>query len=38
MVVPNSNPLEKKLFKLMADKDKLEMQINGLGEILAQVR
>lgn len=38
MVVPNSNPLETKLFKLMSDKDKLESQISTYGEILAQVR
>ncbi|GBP04731.1 26S proteasome non-ATPase regulatory subunit 9 [Eumeta japonica] len=36
MVVPNSNSLETKLFKLMADKEKLESQINNYGEILAQ--
>ena len=37
MVVPNSNPLETKLFQLMADKQKLESQINAFGDILAQV-
>lgn len=37
MVVPNSNPLETKLFKLMSDKDKLETQINTYGVILCQV-
>ncbi|KAM7359768.1 26S proteasome non-ATPase regulatory subunit 9 [Cochliomyia hominivorax] len=36
MVVPNSNPLQTKLFKLMADKDKLESQINTYGIILSQ--
>ncbi|KAI8118374.1 hypothetical protein FF38_05238 [Lucilia cuprina] len=36
MVVPNTNPLETKLFKLMSDKDKLEAQINTYGVILAQ--
>ncbi|XP_065361748.1 26S proteasome non-ATPase regulatory subunit 9 [Calliphora vicina] len=36
MVVPNSNPLETKLFKLMSDKDKLETQINTYGVILSQ--
>lgn len=37
MVVPNSNPLETKLFQLMADKQKLESQINSFGDVLAQV-
>lgn len=37
MVVPSSNSLETRIFKLMGDKEKLESRINTYGEILVEV-